>query len=256
MSEVGEIKALIVDDEPLARRRIKMLLASHPEVSVIGESTNGREALSAIDNFAPDLIFLDMQMPEMDGLSFIKSQSSERLPLIIFVTAYDTYGLAAFEAHAIDYLLKPYDQQRFDKALRHAKARLKTEEETTQGAQLAALINRLEGESKYLKQLSIRIDGRILLIEVENIDWIEAERNYVRLHVARESFMRREPIGSLETQLDPARFRRIHRSAIVNMDAIRELHSASGGDYKILLRNEKTLTLSHTYQGNLPEFSS
>ncbi len=254
MNESVEIKALIVDDEPLARKRIRNLLKAHPEFSVVGESSNGREALSAIRQLAPDLIFLDMQMPEVDGLSLIKSQTPDEMPLVIFVTAYDNYGVDAFDSHAVDYLLKPFDQQRFDEALQQAKDRLMMNEGSAQETQLSAFVNRLELESKYLKHLSIRTEGRIFLVKVVNIDWIEAERNYVRLHVQQESYLRRVAIRRMESQLDPAKFRRIHRSTIVNMDSIKELRSAAGGDYQVVLRNGTELPLSRNYHRNLHEF--
>lgn len=254
MNEYVGIKALIVDNEPLARKRIRNLLKAHPEFSVVGESSNGREALSSIRQLAPDLVFLDMQMPEVDGLSFIKSQAPGDIPLIIFVTAYDNYGLEAFDSHAVDYLLKPFDQQRFDEALQQVKARLTMNEGGAQETQLSALVNRLEIESKYLKQLSIRTDGRIFLVKVANIDWIEAERNYVRLHVRQESHLRRVAIRSMEAQLDLTKFRRIHRSTIVNMDSIKELRSAAGGDYQVVLRNGTELPLSRSYHRNIHEF--
>lgn len=250
----SRIKVLIVDDEPLARKRIRAMLGADAEIEIVGECSNGREALGAVKKLAPDLVFLDIQMPEIDGLQVIGSVESKNRPLFIFVTAYSQHGLAAFDADVADYLLKPFDAARFDQALGRAKSRLTAACENDHQASLLNFINHFERESKYLKQLSIRNDRRIFLIKVEDIRWIEAERNYVRLHVGEESYSRRESIGNLETQLNPEMFRRIHRSAIVNLDFIKELRTSPGGDYQVFLRNGENLVLSHNYQKNLREF--
>lgn len=248
------IKILIVDDEPLARRRIRALLAKDADVEIVAECASGLEAVAAIRAFAPDLMFLDVQMPEMDGLSLIKTRAVEQMPLVIFVTAYNNHGLSAFEADAVDYLLKPFDRQRFEKAVRQAKMRLSNSYKNDRRKYLSELVNRFEIQSKYLKQITIRNDGRIFLVKAEQIEWIEAERNYVRLYVGQECYQRREAISSIEARLDPAQFRRIHRSTIVNINFIRELRSSVGGEYQIILLNGAELVLSRTFQKNLPEF--
>lgn len=250
------IKVLIVDDEPLARRRIRTLLANHTNVEIVAECANGREAVAAIEKDAPDLMFLDVQMPEMDGLSVIENRrADESLPLVIFVTAFNNYGLAAFDSHAVDYLLKPFDAQRFEKAFEKAKARLSSlDKKPDLPIDLTAVINRISSPANYGKHITIRQDGRIFLIKAEEIEWIEADRNCVRLYAGRETYQRREAIGNVEGQLDPDNFRRVHRSTIVNINFIRELRSIPGGDYQIVLRNGKELVLSRTYQKNLPEF--
>lgn len=245
------MKVLIVDDEPLARKRISTLLAKFVDVDIVGECANGKDALEAIETSSPDLMFLDVQMPEMDGLSVIGSRANETLPLVIFVTAYADYGLDAFNAHAVDYLLKPFDQKRFDTAMEKARARLR---ENNSPIDLPEIVSRIERQADYRKHISIRQDGRIFLVKTEKIEWIAAEKNYVRLYVGKESYLRREGIGNVEEQFDPAQFRRVHRSAIVNINFIKELRIAPGGDYQIVLLNGEELTLSHTYQKNLPEF--
>jgi two-component system LytT family response regulator len=250
----SSIKVLIVDDEPLARRRIRTLLANHADVEIVAECANGWEAVAAIERNAPDLMFLDVQMPEMDGLSVIESCANKPLPLVIFVTAYNNYGLAAFDFHAVDYLLKPFDQGRFEKAFEKAHARLSLDKKLDLPNKLTEIINQISLKNNYRKHIAIRQDGRVFLVKTEEIEWIEAERNYVRLYVGHESYLRREAIGNVEGQLDPNGFRRVHRSAIVNINFIRELRSVSGGDYQIILRNGKELVLSRTYQKNLPEF--
>lgn len=248
------IKVLIVDDEPLARKRIRALLANTADVKIVAECANGVEAVEAIETFTPDLMFLDVQMPEMDGLSVIENKSVEPMPLVIFVTASANHGLAAFESHAVDYLLKPFDQKRFEKALEKARARFTDDKNKGLPSEFAKIINRAEIQSEYRRHIAIRQDGRIFLVKTENIEWITADRNYVRLHVGRESYLRRETIGNIEQQLDPNQFRRVHRSAIVNMNFIKELRSVSGDKYQILLSSGEELIVSRTYQKNLPEF--
>jgi two-component system LytT family response regulator len=248
------MKVIIVDDEPLARRRIRSLLTDYADVRIVAECANGKEAVAALENCAPDLMFLDVQMPEMDGLGVINSRAGKALPLVIFVTAYDNYGLAAFDSHAVDYLLKPFDRKRFDKAMEKARARL-SEKSPTRAA-LSGIVSRIGLQARYPKHISIRQDGRIFLIKTETIEWIAAEKNYVRFHVGRRSYLRREALGNVDEKLDPDQFRRVHRSAIVNIDFIRELRIAPGGDYKIVLLNGIELVLSSTYQKNLPEFLS
>jgi two-component system, LytTR family, response regulator len=254
MKKPQTIRALIVDDEPLARRRIRALLKDHPEIETIGECANGQEAAAAIRETAPDLLFLDVQMPGMDGLTLVKNVSPELMPLVIFVTAFENYGLAAFDAHAVDYLLKPFDQERFERAIRQAKSRLAMQQSDASPTDLARIAVNLERAAGFVKQFAIRADGRVFLVKTETIDWIEADRNQVRLHVGEETHVRREAIGSLEKNLDPAQFRRIHRSAIVNMNAVKELRSSPGGEYQVVLNNGTNLVLSRKYQANMHEF--
>jgi two-component system LytT family response regulator len=254
MKNSQTIKALIIDDEPLARKRIRALLKNYPDIEAIGECANGQEAIQAIRESAPDLIFLDVQMPGMDGLSLVKTVSPELMPLVIFVTAFENYGLAAFDAHAVDYLLKPFDEERFEKAVRQARNRLAMEQPDDSPPDFARIAANLGHESGYLKHFAIRSEGRIFLVKTETVDWIEADRNQVRLHVGQEFHLRRGTISSLESQLDPALFRRIHRSAIVNMNAIKELRFSQGGEYQVILNNGTNLVLTRKYQANMHEF--
>ncbi|HEX8197547.1 MAG TPA: LytTR family DNA-binding domain-containing protein [Pyrinomonadaceae bacterium] len=246
------MKVLIVDDEPLARERISTLLSNFSDVEIVAECANGEEALAAIEIGSPDLMFLDVQMPEMDGLSIINSQVNNPLPLVIFVTAYADYGLAAFDSHAVDYLLKPFDQKRFEIALQKARARLAVK--TSASPDLPEIVGRLERSANYRKHISIRQDGRLFLVKIEEIEWVAAEKNYVRLHVGAQSYLRRDAIGYIEQQLDPELFRRVHRSTIINLNFIKELRQPVNGDYRIILSNGEELTLSSTYQKNLLEF--
>jgi two-component system LytT family response regulator len=253
MTVSAKIRVLIVDDEPLARKRIKRMLSGDPEVEVIGDCASGQQALAMIREGVPDLVFLDIQMPEMDGFSVLEALAPERLPLIIFVTAYDQYALRAFEFYALDYLLKPFDRERFEKAMRRARERIPKEKGDELNQRTIALLEEIKARSEYLGRLVIKSGGRVFFIKTEEIDWIEAEGKYVRLHVGRESHLLREAIGSLEAQLDPARFLRIHRSTIVNIDRIQELQPWFHNEYRVILRDGTELMLSRGCRKKLGE---
>jgi two-component system LytT family response regulator len=253
MTEPRRIRALIVDDEPLARRRLRQRLNYHTDVDIIGDCANGREAIAAIRAHAPDIVFLDVQMPEMDGFAVMKALEGEVMPLVIFVTAYDQYALQAFEVYALDYLLKPFDRQRFDKALQRAKTRLQTDKGSEINQRTLALLEELKARSSHTERLIIKSGGRAFFLKTEEIDWIEAEGKYVRLHVGKESYLLREAISSLEAQLDPKKFPRIHRSTIVNIDRIRELQPWFHNEYRVILRDGTQLMLSRSCRKKLGE---
>ena len=242
---------MIVDDEPLARKRIKRMLSRDPEVEIIGDCASGHQALAMMREREPDLVFLDIQMPEMDGFSVLEAVAPERLPLVIFVTAYDQYALRAFEFYALDYLLKPFDRARFEKAMQRARERISKEKGDELNQRTIALLEEIKARSKFLGRLVIKSGGRVFFIKTEEIDWIEAEGKYVRLHVGRESHLLREAIGSLEAQLDPARFLRIHRSTIVNIDRIQELQPWFHNEYRVILRDGTELMLSRSCRKKL-----
>ncbi|MDQ4122389.1 MAG: LytTR family DNA-binding domain-containing protein [Acidobacteriota bacterium] len=249
-----QIKALIVDGEPSAQNKIRTLLKDYPEVSVIGETNNGSEAVSIIQESSPDLIFLDIELLGTNGLSIIQDGINEHAPLIILISESDNYGLAAFEAGVVDYLLKPFNEVRLNEAIQRVVKQLSVQKDDDQ-LQLSALIESLVGKPpRYLRQITSRSGNRIFLVKVEDIAWIEAERNYVRIHSNGNSYLRRESIGNIESQLDPTKFRRIHRSAIVNLDFVRELQSAKNGDYKVILHSGGELTLSRSFHANMREF--
>jgi two-component system LytT family response regulator len=253
LSEARKIRALVVDDEPLARRRIRKLLAHDHEIETVGECADGYEAIAAINSRAPDLVFLDVQMPELDGFDVLSRLSVAQLPLVVFVTAYDQYALRAFEVSAVDYLLKPFDRARFDTALRRAKARLASERGSELTERTLALLEELRARASHLERLMIKSGGRAFFLKTEEIDWIEAEGKYVRLHAGRESYLLREAIGSLEAQLDPKKFLRIHRSSIVNIDRVRELQPWFHQDYRVILRDGTELILSRSCRKKLAE---
>jgi two-component system LytT family response regulator len=253
MNEARKIRALVVDDEPLARRRIRKMLARDGEVETVGECADGYEALAAVEEHAPDLLFLDVQMPELDGFAVLERLGARPRPLVIFVTAYDSYALRAFEVSAVDYLLKPFDRKRFAKAMERAKSRLASERGGELTARTLALLEELRAQTNHLTRLMIKSGGRAFFLKVEEIDWVEAEGKYVRLHVGRESYLVREAIGSLEAQLDPKKFLRVHRSTIVNVDRVRELQPWFHQDYKIILHDGTELTLSRSCRKKLTD---
>ncbi|HLW76601.1 MAG TPA: LytTR family DNA-binding domain-containing protein [Bryobacteraceae bacterium] len=236
------MRVLIVDDEPLARERIRALLAEEPDIEIVGECEDGRSAVERIRKLAPDLVFLDVQMPEMDGFEVLKQL--KQVPTVIFVTAYDEFAVKAFEVHALDYLLKPFDRERFKKALGRAWR-------GDMAARLSGLIEELHGRGKYLDRLVVKTGGRVLFIATEEIDYIEASGNYVRLHTGAESYLYRETISHLESELDPGKFVRIHRSTMVNLSRVKELHPLFRGDFTVRLRDGRELVLTKSYRGRL-----
>ncbi len=248
-----KIRTLIVDDEPLGRERIRTLLADDPEIEVTGECPDGKHAIAAIERFRPDLVFLDVQMPEVDGFAVLDAIASERMPVIIFVTAYDRYAVQAFEVHALDYLLKSFDRERFRAALQRAKEEIRRSREGLLNERLAGLLEDLQTKQKRLTRLVVKSAGRIVFLRVEEIDWVEAADNYVRVHAGRESHLIRETLQSLENCLNPEKFLRIHRSTLVNLDRIRELRPIFHGDYLVKLNDGTELTLSRNYREKLLE---
>ena len=246
-----KIRTLIVDDEPLGRERIRTLLADDPEIEVVGECSDGRQAVAAIERSRPDLVYLDVQMPEMDGFAVLDRIAGERMPAIIFVTAYDRYAVQAFEVHALDYLLKSFDRERFQAALQRAKDQLRHSRDGLWTERLTGLLEDLEARQKRLTRLIIRSAGRIFFVRVEEIDWLEAADNYVRIHVNRESHLIRDTLQSLEGRLDPSKFLRIHRSTVVNFDRIKELQPLFHGDYVVRLQDGTELTLTRNYKEKL-----
>ena len=244
------IRTLVADDELLARKKICQLLKPHPEIVIAGQCAAGRETIAAIRAIAPDLLFLDVQMPDLDGFEVLEAVLSDRVPVVIFVTAYDRYALNAFEVGALDYLLKPFSRERFERALRRAMVQVQSRAADLTG-QLRALLEQAREKPRYLDRLHVKTSGMVFFLKTEEIDWIEAEENYVRLHCGKASYLLRQKIGSLEGQLDPRHFRRIHRSSIVNIDRIQKLHPHSHGDYRVILHTGAELMLSRGYRDRL-----
>jgi two-component system LytT family response regulator len=226
------IRAVIADDEPLARTNLKVLLQRHPQIQIAGEPASGLEALAEIRRTKPDLVFLDVQMPECDGFDVLEMLGGDVPPAVIFVTAYDQYALRAFEAGALDYLLKPFDDARFERALSRAEDKIRHYQPT----------------SRKPARLAVKTAGQILFLQPADIDWIEAADYYSCLHIGAKTHLLRRSMSELEQDLDPNVFCRIHRSAIVNLTRVRALQSSLGGEHEVLLHNGTTLPISRRYR--------
>jgi two-component system, LytTR family, response regulator len=250
---MNKIRTIIIDDEPLARRGIRAQLKDEADIEIIAECGNGRDAIRLIEDEKPDLVFLDIQMPELDGFGVIEALGIERLPAIVFVTAYDKYALRAFDVHALDYLLKPFDPERFATALARARAQIERKDIADLSERLQSLIDDLKPNRKYSERIVIKSAGRIFFLGVEEIDWVEAADNYVRLHAGRASHLLRETMNSIEKRLDPAQFMRVHRSTIINTRRIKELHALFHGEYEITLMDGTRLTTGRGYRERLQE---
>jgi len=245
------IRTLIVDDEPLARERLRSLLADESDIDLVGECGDGQEAVLAIEQHQPDLVFLDIQMPELDGFGVLSAVETPRLPEVIFVTAFNQHALRAFEVHALDYLLKPFDRERFQTALGRARTRLAQARSGELNQKLTALLAEMRPEPRTTDRLAVKTTGKVLFVKITDIDWIEAADNYVNLHVGTESHLLRETMSALEARLDPKQFLRISRSTIVNLERVKELQPMFHGDYTVILRNGTRLGLSRTYRDRL-----
>jgi two-component system, LytTR family, response regulator len=249
-----KIRTFIVDDEPLARERLRSLLEAEPEIEVVAECSDGAEALALANKERPDLIFLDVQMPELDGFGVIAGLEIEPLPAVIFVTAYDRFALKAFEVHALDYLLKPFDRERFQKALERARQLVQQRQTGDLSRRLSSLLTDLKAEKsepKFLDRLAVKTEGRVLFFKIDDIDWIEAADNYVSVHIGNEEHLHRETMAALEGKLPPTRFLRISRSTIVNIERIKEMQPMFHGDYVVILKNGARLNLSRNYRDKL-----
>jgi two-component system, LytTR family, response regulator len=245
-----QLTTLIVDDEPLAREGLRALLAKDAEVSAIREAKDGREAVAAIRDGHPDLVLLDVQMPEMDGFAVVRSVGAESMPGVVFVTAHDRYAIQAFEINALDYLLKPVIEERFVQAMTRAKKRIRANMADA-NRQILGLLETIASPRKYLKRLAVWSAGKTTFLDVEEVDWIQAAENYVELHAGRMSHMLHVTMNALEKSLDPEFFLRIHRSIIVNVSRIRYLEPSSHGEYLITLRDGARLQSGRTYSDRL-----
>jgi two-component system LytT family response regulator len=245
------IRVLVVDDEPLAREKIRGMAAHDPDIRVVGECSNGAEAVEAIQSMRPDLVLLDVQMPEVGGFAVLEALKDEWLPPIIFITAYDHYAVRAFEVHALDYLLKPFDRERFQTAIERAKRQIRRDNGSHLDARILQLLEQISEQPRYSERLVVKNGGRVFFLNTDEIDWIEAEGNYVSIHAGKKSYLLRETISGLESQLDPKGFVRIHRSAIVRLNCVKELQPWSHGEYHVILQDGTRLTLSRSYREKL-----
>ncbi len=273
------VRVLIVDDEPIARRRMRRLLRLEDDVEVIDDVGSGREAIEVIQRERPDLVLLDVQMPDVDGFGVVDALGVDKMPPTIFVTAFNEYAVRAFDVHAIDYLLKPFDTDRFKAAFVRARVHLEQRSSAEQGRKIRALLEQVLGEGsvasveraagnaaaagpsgngappaprhRFVDRLMVKHDGRVYFVKVTDVDWFEASGNYVRIHTGKVSHLIRETMQRVESQLDPSMFVRIHRAVIVNLDRIRELQPWFAGDYVVILRDGRQLKLSRTYREHL-----
>jgi two-component system LytT family response regulator len=243
------LKILIVDDEPPARKKIHSFLAKERGVGVIVEAANGVEAAGLISEGRPDLVFLDIQMPGMNGFEMIEAVGAENMPVVIFVTAYDQYALEAFEVQAVDYLLKPFDQERFHKSFQRAVKQV--EARTDNVAVLKRLLAEIGQEKKYLQRIMVNSGSRFFFIKAHEIIYISAEEKYINLHTDKGTHLIRETMSHVEERLDPSKFVRTHRSYLVNIDFIKEMQPCSHGDYLAILKNGAKLPISRRYRERL-----
>jgi len=246
------LRTLIVDDEPLAREGLRVRLTREPDVEIVGEAIDGVAAIDAILALTPDVVFLDVQMPGLGGFDVLERVSETHLPIVIFVTAYDQYALKAFDVHALDYLLKPFSDARFTLAMTRARQALASDADRDTDHRIAALLAARSAQAPpakpYLVRLPVKDRDRYLLLRIDEITWIEAAQNYVQIHAKRGTFLVRGTMADLETQLDPARFARIHRSTLVNLDRVREIKPGWHGDFDVVLDDDTPLKLSRHYR--------
>jgi two-component system LytT family response regulator len=238
------IRALVVDDEPLARRTIRRFVGKNTGVEIVGECGDGESAVQAIQDSKPDLVFLDIQMPEMDGFQVLSKIGADQMPVTIFVTAYDRFAVRAFDANAIDYLLKPVGKARLERALARAKQRIAGKVDCDEVPRIISALEQLAAAKQYPHRLAIPKNGRIMFVATNDIDWIGAEGNYVRLHVGNREHEFRETLTELGEKLNPAEFLRIHRSTIVNIARIKEIQAWFHGHHRVLLENGTELRMS------------
>lgn len=246
LMQTQTIRTVIIDDERLARQRIRRMLSNSPDFEVMAEFENSQHGLEFLEDTGADLLFLDVQMPGLDGFALLEALDPARMPIVIFVTAYDEYALRAFEYHAFDYLLKPFDQTRFEKTLDRARKQLTSQDANNE--KLLNLLNEIRQRNQEPARFAIKTPGRVFFVRQEDIDWIEAADNYVNLHVGADTHLIRETMNSLEGRLDSRKFLRIHRSTIVNAERIKELRPWFHGEYVVLLKDGTELTLSRTYR--------
>lgn len=250
-----QLTTLIVDDEPLAREGLRLLLSKDPEVSAIREARDGREAVAAIRTLRPDLVFLDVQMPEMEGFAVVRAIGAESMPEVVFVTAHDQYALQAFEMNALDYLLKPVIEERFVRALARAKDRIRANAAADSHQQIIGLLETITPRH-YPKRLAVRSAGKTVFLDVRDLDWIGGAENYVELHTGRNSYLLHVTMNAIEKSLDPGIFLRVHRSIIVNCERIREMQPGVHGEYVITLQDGVRLQSGRTYAERLKALSS
>ncbi|MEE2691702.1 MAG: LytTR family DNA-binding domain-containing protein [Pseudomonadota bacterium] len=269
--ETEKIRVIIVDDEPLALRGLKLRLAEFSEIDIVAEATNGREAVKAIKQHLPDLVFLDIQMPGLDGFGVVRALIGAPAPFFVFVTAYDKYAIDAFEANALDYLVKPVEEERLKDAIHRAREAMKSRAAAQRESRLVELLASLSDDDRdrikeliaepewtekerYSERLSFKDGSKVVMLNADEIDWIDAAGDYMCIHAAGKTHIIRETMKTLQARLDPSRFQRVHRSAIVNVKKVKELHPHSNGEYFIILEGGAELKLSRSYKEVVARF--
>jgi two-component system LytT family response regulator len=249
------MRTIIADDEPLARKKLRLMLSSEPGVQIVAECENGAQTVRALTTYKPDLLMLDIQMPDLNGFEILSRIPADEAPIVVFTTAYDRHAVRAFEAHALDYLLKPFDQERLHSAINRVRAELfKLGDREATFRVLNYLSERVGRPTQPDRRLVIKTGGRIVFLNFDEVDWMEAAANYVRLNVGKQSYLLREGIGHIAERLDPTQFIRIHRSVIVNVQKIKELQPVNSGEYIVVLKDGKELSCSRGYRAGLQQF--
>jgi len=253
--EGSVVRIVIADDERLAREKLRLLLNSEPAIDIVAECRDGKETVAALHSWKPDLLLLDIQMPDLDGFQVLSEVPPAEMPVVIFTSAYDQYAIRAFEAHALDYLLKPFDRDRLHHALERAREELRKAEDRRVTHRILDMLSRVKSENPPAQEsdrrLVIKTKGRVVFLDLDEIDWVDASANYVRLNVGKESYLLRETISRTAERLDPSRFIRIHRSTIVNVRKIKELIPVNSGEYVVVLRSGKELSCSRGYRAGV-----
>lgn len=249
----ARLKVLIVDDEPPARRKLRRLLEADPELEIIGEADGGAQAIESIRTTRPDIAVLDVQMPDIDGFAVLQALPADAIPAVVFATAHDEHAIRAFDVQAVDYVLKPFDRTRFERAMARAKRRVRSSNVVEQGVRLHRLALDVDAARPSLERILVEERHRAFFVPAQTIDWLEADGNYVVLHVGTTKHYVRGALSTLERRLSPTRFARVHRSAIVNLDRIAEMRPVGRGDYTVVLQSGETVALSRRYRARLPE---
>ena len=249
----SRMNIIIADDEPLARKKLRILLASEAGVEVVVECRDGKQTIAAVRSHKPDLLLLDIQMPDVDGFQVLRHIPLDEMPIVIFTTAYDQYAVRAFEAHALDYLLKPFDQERLHRSIERARAEMLKADDRELTKRILDWLANAKTTVRPDRRLVIKAGGRVVFLDTDEIDWIEAAANYVKLHAGKESYLLREGIGTISQRLDPGQFVRVHRSTIVNASKIKALLPCNSAEYIVVLKDGKELSCSRGYRAELQQ---
>ncbi len=245
------LRTIIADDERLARKKLRILLSSEPGIEIVAECPDGKQTLTALRTHKPDLLLLDIQMPDMDGFGVLRAIPPAEIPVVIFTTAYDQYAVKAFETHALDYLLKPFDRDRLRSAINRARVEFLRSRDRETTSRILDFLTQNKAESQADGRLAFKSGGRVVFLDLDEIDWLSAAANYVTLRVGAESYVLREGIGHISERLDPNKFVRIHRSTIVNVKKIKQVEPVNSGEYIVVLKDGKELSCSRGYRAGL-----